>query len=186
MYFFFGGFHLLFSLYMCALPHTRPSRLTPSSRIIGIPSTGSAGLIQTIQMFSQGHWAAGILGAIATIGWSLQGVGNAFYYRQVCPVSAATPPTTKQFPDLVSSHSRWPHHGQGESSSIQTQAPLTSLRQRRNWRAMVPRHTLLGADLAILTSLHACTRTASNRTPRQCLLLFFSGHTPSSTLLVGH
>jgi hypothetical protein len=67
-----------------------PHVLTPLFRIIGIPSTGSAGLIQTIQMFSQGHWAAGILGTIATVGWSLQGVGNAFYYRQVCPVSAAT------------------------------------------------------------------------------------------------
>ncbi|KAI9571330.1 scamp family-domain-containing protein [Boletus coccyginus] len=67
LYFFFGGFHLLFSVYM----------------IIGIPSTGSAGLIQTIQMYTQGHWAAGILGTIATVGWTLQGVGNAFYYRQI-------------------------------------------------------------------------------------------------------
>ncbi|KAG6376351.1 scamp family-domain-containing protein [Boletus reticuloceps] len=75
MYFFFGGFHLLFSVYM----------------IIGIPSTGSAGLIQTIQMFSQGHLVAGILGAFATAGWTLQGVGSAFYYRQVCRVSAVIP-----------------------------------------------------------------------------------------------
>jgi hypothetical protein len=52
-------------------------------RIIGIPSTGSAGLIQTIQMYAQGHWAAGILGTIATVGWTVQGLGNAFYYRQV-------------------------------------------------------------------------------------------------------
>lgn len=66
-YFFFGGFHLLFSVYM----------------IIGIPSTGSAGLIQTIQMYAQGHWAAGILGTIATVGWTVQGLGNAFYYRQI-------------------------------------------------------------------------------------------------------
>ncbi|KAG9318686.1 scamp family-domain-containing protein [Chiua virens] len=67
LYFFFGGFHLLFSVYM----------------IIGIPSTGSAGLIQTIQMFSGGHWAAGVLGAIATAGWVLQCAGNAFYYRKI-------------------------------------------------------------------------------------------------------
>ncbi|KAG2357685.1 scamp-domain-containing protein [Suillus spraguei] len=66
-YFFFGGFHLLFSVYM----------------IIGIPSTGSAGLIQMIQMYAQGHWAAGILGTIATVGWTVQGLGNAFYYRQI-------------------------------------------------------------------------------------------------------
>jgi len=67
LYFFFGGFHLLFSIYM----------------IIGIPSTGSAGLIQTIQMFARGSLAAAILGLIATIGWIVQGLGNAFYYRQI-------------------------------------------------------------------------------------------------------
>ncbi|KAG8217726.1 hypothetical protein J3R82DRAFT_5885 [Butyriboletus roseoflavus] len=64
-------------------------------RILGIPSTGSAGLIQTIQMFSTGHWAAGILGAITSVGWIVQGFGNAFYYRQVCRVSAAMPKTTE-------------------------------------------------------------------------------------------
>ncbi|KAG0707689.1 scamp family-domain-containing protein [Suillus ampliporus] len=66
-YFFFGGFHLLFSVYM----------------IIGIPSTGSAGLIQTVHMYAQGHWAAGILCTIATVGWTVQGLGNGFYYRQI-------------------------------------------------------------------------------------------------------
>ncbi|KAG8925115.1 hypothetical protein FRC03_009082 [Tulasnella sp. 419] len=65
IYFFFGGWHLLFSIYM----------------IIGIPSTGSGGLIQTIQAFSQGHIVAGVLGAIATVGWVLQGVGLGWYYR---------------------------------------------------------------------------------------------------------
>ena len=51
--------------------------------IIGIPSTGSAGLIQTISMFSQGHLAAAILGTFASVGWTLQGVGNGLYYRMV-------------------------------------------------------------------------------------------------------
>ncbi|KAB5596524.1 hypothetical protein CTheo_161 [Ceratobasidium theobromae] len=83
LYFFFGGevdrrpsasynnsrtgFHLLFSLYM----------------IIGIPSTGSAGLINTISAFSRGAIVVGVLGIIATVGWVLQGVGNAWYYRQI-------------------------------------------------------------------------------------------------------
>ncbi|KAF9454542.1 scamp-domain-containing protein [Macrolepiota fuliginosa MF-IS2] len=58
LYFFFGGFHLLFSAYM----------------IIGVPSTGSAGLIQTIRMFINHHWAAAILGTIATVGWIIQGI----------------------------------------------------------------------------------------------------------------
>ncbi|KAI6045761.1 scamp family-domain-containing protein [Pisolithus marmoratus] len=67
IFFFFCGFHLLFSIYM----------------VIGIPSTGAAGLIQTIQMYASGHWAAGILGTIATAGWSVQGLGLAYYYRQI-------------------------------------------------------------------------------------------------------
>jgi len=66
-FFFFAGWHLLFSIYM----------------IIGIPSTGSAGLIQTIQSFARGHIVAGVFGTIATVGWVLQCLGLAFYYRQV-------------------------------------------------------------------------------------------------------
>jgi len=66
-YFFFGGFHLLFSVYM----------------IIGIPSTGSAGLIRMIQMFVKHYWAAAVLGLVATVGWTIQGLGNAYYYRQI-------------------------------------------------------------------------------------------------------
>ncbi|KDQ33148.1 hypothetical protein PLEOSDRAFT_1060816 [Pleurotus ostreatus PC15] len=66
-YFFFGGFHLLFSIYM----------------IIGIPSTGSAGLIQTIQMYARHAWVAAVLGTVTTVGWTIQGLGNAFYYRQI-------------------------------------------------------------------------------------------------------
>lgn len=46
-------------------------------------STGSAGLIRTIQMFSGGHWVAASFCLVATIGWIVQGVGLAFYYRQV-------------------------------------------------------------------------------------------------------
>ena len=48
-------------------------------------STGSAGIIQTIQRFSHGALVAGVLGIIATVGWAVQGLGNAFYYRQVNP-----------------------------------------------------------------------------------------------------
>jgi hypothetical protein len=51
-------------------------------------STGSAGIIQTIQRFSHRALVAGILGIIATVGWAVQGLGNAFYYRQVVFFSA--------------------------------------------------------------------------------------------------
>ncbi|PAV23907.1 scamp-domain-containing [Pyrrhoderma noxium] len=66
-YFFFCGWHIIFSIYM----------------IIGIPGTGSAGLIQMIQMYANGHIAAGVLGTVATVGWVVQGLGILFYYRQI-------------------------------------------------------------------------------------------------------
>ena len=46
-------------------------------------STGSAGLIQTITRFGGGHIVVGVLGIIATVGWTLQGVGLLYYYRAV-------------------------------------------------------------------------------------------------------
>ncbi|GJE87160.1 secretory carrier-associated membrane protein [Phanerochaete sordida] len=67
MYFIFCGFHLAFSLYA----------------IIGIPSTGGAGIIETIKMFVEHHWVAAILCTIALVGWVIQGLGNAMYYRQI-------------------------------------------------------------------------------------------------------
>ena len=34
-------------------------------------------------MFIDGHLAAGIVDVIACVGWGIQTLGNAFYYRQV-------------------------------------------------------------------------------------------------------
>jgi len=87
-YFFFCGFHLLFSVYM----------------IIGIPSTGAAGLIRTIQMFVGHHWAAAILGLIATVGWTIQGLGNAFYYRQIYAHHTAAGHTIEKAKTELASH----------------------------------------------------------------------------------
>lgn len=56
----------------------RPSYLTDS-----LHSTGSAGLINTISMYNRGAIVAGILGTVTSVGWALQGLGQAFYYRQV-------------------------------------------------------------------------------------------------------
>lgn len=67
VYFIFAGFHLAFSVYV----------------FLGIPSTGSAGLINTIQAFAGSRYVAGILGAIATAGFGLQGLGNLWYYRLI-------------------------------------------------------------------------------------------------------
>jgi hypothetical protein len=46
-------------------------------------SSGAAGIIQTVGAFIGGHLIAGIFCAIAAAGWTLQGLGNAFYFRQV-------------------------------------------------------------------------------------------------------
>ncbi|ORX38257.1 scamp family-domain-containing protein [Kockovaella imperatae] len=67
LYFAFAGCHLLFSIYMA----------------VGIPSTGSAGLINTIQMFSQGHILAAIFCLLASIGWVLQVAGGGLLYKKV-------------------------------------------------------------------------------------------------------
>jgi len=66
IYFFFCGWHLLFSVYM----------------VIGIPGTGTAGLITTIIAFKHGHIVAGILSVIACTGWIIQTVGNGIYYQK--------------------------------------------------------------------------------------------------------
>ena len=53
-----------------------------------IGSTGSAGLIQTVQQYVKHSWVAAVLGTVATAGWVIQGLGNAFYYRQVSAETA--------------------------------------------------------------------------------------------------
>lgn len=46
-------------------------------------STGLAGLINTIQMYTGHHFVAAVLGTLATVGWALQGFGLGYLYRQV-------------------------------------------------------------------------------------------------------
>ncbi|EIW68384.1 hypothetical protein M231_00294 [Tremella mesenterica] len=67
IYFVFQGFNLLYALYM----------------LIGIPSTGSAGLINTIAMFAGGHIVAGVFGVLSSVGWGLQVVGGGVLYKRV-------------------------------------------------------------------------------------------------------
>jgi len=67
LYFIFCGFHILFSAYM----------------LLGIPSTGAAGLINTIQGFTHGWIVAAVLGTVASVGWAIQLLGNLFYYRLI-------------------------------------------------------------------------------------------------------
>src|SRR5882757_2643087 len=76
-------------------------------------STGSAGIIQTIQRFSHGALVAGVLGIIATVGWAVQGLGNAFYYRQVNPSQSCPGTTIHSETDLGTSQLCWSHNGKG-------------------------------------------------------------------------
>ncbi|KAI5474695.1 secretory carrier-associated membrane protein [Pseudohyphozyma bogoriensis] len=66
-FFLFGGFHLAFVTYM----------------VIGIPSSGSAGLINLISRFATGHILAGVFCALATAGWTMQGLGSLWMYKNV-------------------------------------------------------------------------------------------------------
>jgi hypothetical protein len=69
LFFIFGGFHLAFSAYM----------------LVGIPSTGSAGLINLIGCFATGSIVAGVFCALATAGWTMQMLGLLWEYRAVSP-----------------------------------------------------------------------------------------------------
>ncbi|PWZ00169.1 scamp-domain-containing protein [Testicularia cyperi] len=88
IYFIFCGFHIAFSLYM----------------VIGIPSTGSAGLINTIQSYSEGKLVAAILGTVATVGLALQGLGNMWYYRMIWRVNHEQGHTFAQAKNELATH----------------------------------------------------------------------------------
>lgn len=72
MFFLFGGFHCAYCIYMCV--HTWLAEVillksaAAADRFIGIPSTGSAGLINTIHAFSTASIVTGVFGVIATVG----------------------------------------------------------------------------------------------------------------------
>lgn len=46
-------------------------------------ATGSAGLINTISMFSKSHILAGVFGALSSVGWILQAAGGGILYKRV-------------------------------------------------------------------------------------------------------
>ena len=67
VYFLFCGFHILFSLYA----------------VIGAQGTGCAGFFTMINTFRNSHVVGGVLSAVATTGFLLQGLGQAWYYHVV-------------------------------------------------------------------------------------------------------
>lgn len=67
IYFIFAGFHLAFSAYA----------------LIGIPSSGCAGIINTISRFADGSLVSAILCTIACVMWGVQGIASLWMYKQV-------------------------------------------------------------------------------------------------------
>ncbi|GAA5848507.1 hypothetical protein JCM8547_004534 [Rhodosporidiobolus lusitaniae] len=67
LFFLFGAFHVAFCAYM----------------FVGIPSSGSAGLINTITRFTGGHWVAAVFCTLATVGWALEGLAFLWMYKNV-------------------------------------------------------------------------------------------------------
>jgi hypothetical protein len=71
MYFLFAGFHLAFCTYM----------------FIGIPSSGSGGLINLISRFASGSIVSGVFCILATVGWALEGLASLWMYKNVSLLS---------------------------------------------------------------------------------------------------
>ncbi|BGP22780.1 hypothetical protein JCM10295v2_001671 [Rhodotorula toruloides] len=67
IFFLFGAFHIAFCAYM----------------FIGIPSSGSAGLINLISRFAGGHIVSGVFCVLATVGWALEGLAMLWMYKNV-------------------------------------------------------------------------------------------------------
>ncbi|KAI8377657.1 scamp family-domain-containing protein [Radiomyces spectabilis] len=65
-FFIFNGFHILYTFY----------------KLVGIPSTGGAGLILLVALFSDGYILPGILTLLATIGWFVMGLLAIYVYKK--------------------------------------------------------------------------------------------------------
>jgi len=69
-------------------------------------------------MFARKAFVAGALGIVATVGWTLQGVGNAYYFRKVYIVlflSILLLLIAADAPDMGTPQCRWSFYGKGQS-----------------------------------------------------------------------
>jgi hypothetical protein len=57
--------------------------ITRFCRLVGIPSTGGAGIINTIRSFTSGSIVTGVFCVIATVGWAVQTFVSVWLYRSV-------------------------------------------------------------------------------------------------------
>ncbi|KAI8880476.1 scamp-domain-containing protein [Backusella circina FSU 941] len=63
----FNGFHVLYTFYMA----------------VGIPSTGGAGLILLVTLFTEHYWVTGVLTLLASICWLTMGFMAIYLYKRV-------------------------------------------------------------------------------------------------------
>jgi len=123
-------------------------------------STGSAGLIQTIRLFVNHTWGAAVLGLIATIGWTIQGLGNAYYFREVRTHRSLGCSMAMKLIEyglgVQPPHSRGSYNGKGgyKCTAVGTvNLHLGHHRQRPSLPVMVPRHTLQEVNLLFVERL---------------------------------
>ncbi|GAA5885397.1 hypothetical protein JCM6882_009601 [Rhodosporidiobolus microsporus] len=67
IFFLFGGFHVAFCAYM----------------FVGVPSSGSAGLINLISRFANGAIVSGVFCVLSTVGWALEGLAFLWMFKNV-------------------------------------------------------------------------------------------------------
>jgi len=83
LFFVFNGFHILYTFYMA----------------VGIPSTGGAGLILLVALFSDGYILSGIFTLLATICWLVMGVMAVFLFKKTYDQYKAAGHTFKEAKD---------------------------------------------------------------------------------------
>ncbi|KAI7869988.1 scamp family-domain-containing protein [Spinellus fusiger] len=79
-FFIFNGFHILYTFYMA----------------IGIPSTGGAGLILLVTLFSEQYYISGVFTLFATICWIVMGFMALFLYKKTYDQYKASGHTFKE------------------------------------------------------------------------------------------
>jgi hypothetical protein len=76
-------------------------------------------------MYSRHAIVAAILGTVATVGWTVQGLGNAFYFRQARMLLCVSVVNSRNFlADLATSHSSRSLDGEGEYNEVSLSTTL--------------------------------------------------------------
>ena len=144
--------------------------------IIGIPGTGSAGLISTIIAFQHSAIVGAVLGTIATIGWTLQGVGNAWYYLKVSAEWSACGHGLTSVLDMETPPRRWTYTREGEGRACRQRREELFLAGLRGWGFLVNRRIV--ADMLYLNVLLCIASLGKETVPPYIILATPGQRTP--------